>query len=29
MVCDGSSPVSLSKRSQIGLFVVVVAGVQY
>lgn len=28
MVCDGSSPVSLSKRSQIGLFVVV-AGVRY
>ena len=30
MVCDGSSPVSLTKRSQIGLFfVVVVAGVRY
>lgn len=27
LVCDGSGPVSLSKRSQIGLFFVVVAGV--
>ncbi|EEF30423.1 conserved hypothetical protein [Ricinus communis] len=29
VVCDGSSPVSLSKHSQISLFVVVVTGIQY